>query len=350
MIKDAGGFGTGSGVVGWFEADAACVQWRLVEDRRQQLEGWCGAQLGPVLAFEALPAEASTRRFYRVRTRSGTRIAMDAPPATEDNPRFRRLSALFRAHGVAVPEVIAFDDRGFLLVTDFGDRLLSRVYAEGRADGALELALDTLMRIQAIPSAAVPAYTAQRFRDELEIFAEWLVGGLLGNAPPAFLEGVWRALVDAARAQPTVAIHRDYHSRNLLLRDDGELGVVDFQDALAGPVTYDLVSLLRDCYHVFSESVVAHWRTRYRSLADCGMDEAQFVRAFDLTGIQRHLKAAGIFARLSLRDGRGSHLPDVVPTLERVVAVGMAYPETRRLAEWLGNEILPQAAVATCAR
>ena len=321
-----------------------------MDDRRRQLETWCEGQLGPVSAFEVLPVEASTRRFYRVRTAEGSHVAMDAPPATENNTQFRRLSELFRTHGVPVPAVEAFDDRGFLLVTDFGDRLFSTAYAQGGRDGALELAIGALVRIQAIPAEAVPPYTSERFRDELEIFTEWLVGALLDDSPPSFLPDVWRALVNATQAQPTVTVHRDYHSRNLLLRNNGELGIVDFQDALAGPVTYDLVSLLRDCYHVIAEPEVARWRARYRASTDCGMEDADFVRAFDLTGIQRHLKAAGIFARLKLRDGRRSHVADILPTLERVVAVGVGYPETRRLAEWIDGEVLPRAKVATCAR
>lgn len=331
-------------------ANRVCGRWPPVDDRRRQLETWCETQLGPVSAFEVLPVEASTRRFYRVRTGEDSHVAMDAPPATENNTQFRRLSALFRDNGVPVPEVVAFDERGFLLVTDFGDRLLSAVYADGGEEEALELAIRNLVCIQAIPVEAVPPYTAQRFRDELEIFTEWLVGAMLDGGPPVFLPDVWRVLVDATQAQPTVTVHRDYHSRNLLLRDDGRLGIVDFQDALAGPVTYDLVSLLRDCYHVFPEREVARWQARYRALADCGMDDTDFVRAFDLTGMQRHLKAAGIFARLKLRDGRDSHLADIVPTLSRVVAVGRAYAETRRLAEWIDGEVLPRAKAATCAR
>ena len=293
--------------------------------------------------------EASTRRFYRVWVRSGTFIAMDAPPATENNARFRALSQVFRAHGVAVPEVLAFDERGFLAVTDFGDRLFARVYEEGGEDSALELALQALARIQEVSSEAIPPYTAVRFRDELGIFSEWLVERYLHLPRPAFLDAAWRELVEATQAQPTVTVHRDYHSRNLLLRPDGQLGIVDFQDALEGPVTYDLVSLLRDCYHEFAEPEVERWRRRFLELRDCGMDEDAFVRAFDLTGMQRHLKAAGIFARLHLRDGRSSHLPDIAPTLSRVVAVGGRYPELRRLAAWIGGEILP-AVEATCAR
>lgn len=321
-----------------------------MDDRRRQLETWCEAQLGRVSAFEVLPVEASTRRFYRVHTRGGSHVAMDAPPATENNPQFRKLSELFRTHGVPVPEVEAFDDRGFLLVTDFGDRVFSTAYAEGGQDGALELAIQALVRIQTIPGDAVPPYTAQRFRDELEIFTDWLIGALLDDRPPPFLRDAWRVLVDATQAQPTVTVHRDYHSRNLLVRDDGGLGIVDFQDALAGPVTYDLVSLLRDCYHEFPEQEVARWRARYRALTDCAMADADFARAFDLTGMQRHLKAAGIFARLKLRDGRDSHMRDIAPTLARVVAVGRAYPETRRLSEWIGGDVLPRATAATCAR
>lgn len=275
---------------------------------------------------------------------------MDAPPATENNPQFRVLSQVFRAHGVPVPEVLAFDERGFLAVTDFGDRLFARVYEEGGEDSALELALQALVRIQDISSQAIPPYTAARFRDELGIFPEWLVERFLHLPRPAFLGAAWRALVEATQTQPMVTVHRDYHSRNLLLRPDGQLGIVDFQDALEGPVTYDLVSLLRDCYHAFPESVVARWRQRYRELTDPGMDEDAFVRAFDLTGVQRHLKAAGIFARLHLRDGRDTHLTDIAPTLSRVVAVGGHYPELRRLAAWIGGEVLPAVEAATCAR
>ena len=182
-----------------FGTRGVCVQWPPVDDRRRQLETWCEAQLGPVSGFEALPVEASTRRFYRVYTPAGSHVAMDAPPATENNTQFRGLSERFRAHGVPVPEVEALDDRGFFLVTDFGDRLFSTVYAEGGEEDALELALQALVRIQAVPAAAVPPYTAQRFRDELEIFTEWLVGALLDGSPPAFLTDVWRTLVEATQ-------------------------------------------------------------------------------------------------------------------------------------------------------
>ena len=314
-----------------------------MNDRIRQLESWCVEELGPLVAFEPLAQEASTRRFFRATSRDGTRIAMDAPPATENNDQFRALSTLFREHGVPVPEVFAFDPRGFFLVSDFGDCRFDQAYAAGQENKCLDLALESLLRIQSVASDAVPRYEVSRFRDELAIFTEWLVGRFLRLEKPGFIDDAWETLIDATQAQPMVTVHRDYHSRNLLLRDDGSLGIVDFQDALVGPVTYDLVSLLRDCYHVFPEATVEKRMARYRRCSDCGLAARDFRRAFDLTGIQRHIKAAGIFARLKLRDGRDSHLPVIVPTLQRVIDVTGGYPELKDLADWIGNIVLPAA-------
>ena len=315
-----------------------------MDDRRRELERWCAARLDGVAAFAALPVEASTRRFFRVRGAFGSAIAMDAPPETEDNAQFRALSRVFRAAGVPVPEVIAWHRRGFMLVTDFGGRSFEQAYAEGRTDEALRLALDTLLRLQGVRSKAIPPYRVERFRAELEIFSEWLLRRFLDIPAPACLAAAGEALVAATQAQPQAPLHRDYHCRNLLLRDDGGLGVVDFQDALVGPVAYDLASLLRDCYHSFPAPLVAAWRARYLAAARRGISAADFHHAFDLTGAQRHLKAAGIFARLHLRDGRGSHLPDIAPTLAQVVAVGARRTELKPLAAWLDGEVLPALA------
>ena len=314
-----------------------------MNDRVRELEDWCAEQLGALVSFEPLAQEASTRQFYRATTREGSRIAMDAPPETENNDQFRALSALFRANGVPAPEVFAFEPRGFLLVSDFGDCRFDQAYGEGREEECLDLALDALLRIQSVESDLIPRYEVSRFRDELGIFTEWLAGRLLGIETPGFIENTWTILIAATQAQPMVTVHRDYHSRNLLLCDNGSLGIVDFQDALFGPVTYDLVSLLRDCYHAFPEAMVERWLARYRVRKGCGLTSRDFRRAFDLTGIQRHLKAAGIFARLKLRDGRDSHLPDIVPTLQRVIDVAGGYRELADLADWIGNVVLPTA-------
>ena len=314
-----------------------------MQDRIRQLESWCVEQLGALLAFEPLAQEASTRRFYRATGRGGSRIAMDAPPETENNDQFRALSELFRANGVPAPRVFAFDPRGFLLVSDFGDCRFDHAYAAGREEQCLDLALDALLRIQSVASDIVPRYEISRFRDELAIFTEWLTGQFLRLETPAFIDDAWDTLIDATQAQPMVTVHRDYHSRNLLLCDDGSLGIVDFQDALFGPVTYDLVSLLRDCYHVFPDATVDRWMARYRQISDCSLGARDFRRAFDLTGVQRHLKAAGIFARLKLRDGRDSHLGDIIPTLDRVVRVAGGYRDLSNLSRWIGNVVLPAA-------
>ena len=315
----------------------------FMNDRVRQLEDWCAEQLGALVSFEPLAREASTRQFYRAAASDGSRIAMDAPPETENNAQFRALSGLFRSNGVPVPEVLAFDPRGFLLVSDFGDCRFDQAYAAGREEECLGLALEAVLRIQSVASDVVPPYEVSRFRDELGIFTEWLVQRFLRLETPALMDDAWETLIEATQAQPTVTVHRDYHSRNLLLCDDGNLGIVDFQDALVGPVTYDLVSLLRDCYHLFPEATVAEWLTRYLQRANCGMTARDFRRAFDLTGVQRHLKAAGIFARLKLRDGRDSHLHDIAPTLRRVADVTAGYPELVDLSRWAGNVVLPAA-------
>lgn len=297
------------------------------------------------LRFEPLPVEASTRRFYRVHAGAATYVAMHAPPATEDNPRFVALARAFRAGGLHTPRVYAYDEqRGYLLVEDLGRRNFETAYAEGEADAALDAALHALVLLQALPAGDIPPYTETRFAAELDLFADWLIGRLLGDAPPPFFARTCKVLVNATQSVPQRPLHRDYHCRNLLWRDDGTVGVLDFQDALIGPVTYDIASLLRDCYHAFDEADVANWRTRYLRLAGLGIDERRFARAFDLTALQRQLKAVGIFARLWLRDQRRSHLRDIVPVLRRIATLARGYPETADLAGWIDAEVVPKTA------
>ena len=296
-------------------------------------------------ALEPLPVEASTRRFFRVGVGAATFVAMHAPPATEDSRRFVALARSLRAGGLHTPEVHAFDfERGFLLVEDLGARDFEQAYRQGETEAALEAAIDALVLLQSLPGGDIPPYTEARFATELGIFREWLVEKLLGETPPAWFAGVCDDLVAATQAVPQRPLHRDYHCRNLIWRTDGAVGIVDFQDALIGPITYDLASLLRDCYHEFDEAAVAKWRRRYLALAELGIDEPAFARAFDLTAVQRQLKAVGIFARLWLRDGRRSHLRDIVPVLRRIALVARRYAQTRELADWIDAKLLPKAA------
>ena len=296
-------------------------------------------------ALESLPVEASTRRFSRVHAGAATFVAMHSPPQTEENARFARLARLFRAHGLRTPDVHAFcAERGFLLLEDLGARNFQAAYAEGETDAALEAAIRALVVLQAVPAEPFAPYAKRRFADELGIFSEWLVEGLLGLRPPPFFAPLCALLVAATQEVPQRPLHRDYHCRNLLWRPDGTVGIVDFQDALVGPVTYDIASLLRDCYHEFDEAAVARWRGRYFELAALDVGEAAFNRVFDLTALQRQLKAVGIFARLWLRAGRASHLGDIGPVLGRIARLARTRPETAELADWISADVLPAAA------
>lgn len=298
-------------------------------------------------AVAALPVEASTRRFYRITAGAATFVAMHAPPATEDNPRYLRLAALLRGYGLATPAIHAADvERGYLLLEDLGFEDLEAAYARGEVAGPLAAALKALATLQAIPVEAhakdIEPYTLARFEAELGIFTEWLVQRMLQLPVASSFDDVRQALLAATQSVPQCVVHRDFHCRNLIWRGD-TVGIVDFQDALVGPCCYDLASLLRDCYHVFNEATVATWRRRFFALAKPACDEGRFVRAFDLVAIQRQLKAVGIFARLYLARDRRSHLGDIVPVLERIAALAANYAETSGLAQWLRADVLPAA-------
>jgi hypothetical protein len=335
--------------------------------RRHALEAWVDgvlAQAGlQVLGdWQPVVGDASFRHFYRLRTRQRSLIAMDAPPATENNAQFVRLSGVFRHAGIEVPEIVASDlEQGFLLVSDLGDLLYSTVYGTAERDVAIEAALATSIAIARVGEAggAVPPYTVQRFRDELELFKVWLVDGFihhsLTKAEGGMLDDVWRKLISCIEGQNKVCVHRDFHSRNLLWGPDHVTRVVDFQDALYGPALYDLASLLRDCYVRFDEAEIARWRERYRVLAaGSGLpvepDPTTFARQLDLTAMQRHLKAVGIFARLELRDRRSSHLVDIAPVLDHMIDVAQTHPDFVSFGDWLASSIRPATRQALAQR
>ena len=186
--------------------------------------------------------------------------------------------------------------------------------------------------------AAIPPYTMERFNDELGIFREWFVAGLLGQQLPGEFESLFRSLVERMSSQVQCCVHRDYHCRNLLFDpNDGRLGVVDFQDALMGPVSYDLASLLHDCYHSFSTDDVARWQNWYLAHSPLALDPETFATDVTLIAIQRQLKAIGIFARLKLRDGKTTHLEHILPVLSSLDRLSSSTPELSPLADWLQN-------------
>ncbi len=316
------------------------------DDRLQQLKAW----LGPVLPghSEPVPAssDASFRRYFRVFCGDKSWIVMDAPPAQEDCGPFVEVSALLAQAGVRVPEVHARDmNQGFLLLDDLGqETFLSRVKAQGEAT-AYPLAVRSLLRIQAAPADSLPPYDEALLLREMSLFHDWYLQRHLGRHLDAVEQQGWStcsdALAETALAQPRVFVHRDYHSRNLMWTEDAEIGVLDFQDAVCGPISYDLVSLLRDCYVSWPESQVDAWCADYHAAAKAaglpvpGLE--RFRRDFDWMGVQRHLKAAGIFARLNHRDGKPGYLADIPRTLAYVQAVSARYPELAPLHRLVGS-------------
>ncbi len=313
----------------------------------QKLQAWSQKKLGvESLALEALRVEASQRRFYRLSDHQGhSWIAMASPPALENNEQFLALGRLFQAHRLPVPTILEADlALGYFLLEDLGHTHLEDAYRE--QPDVLQQALSQILPLQAVRSDLIPDYDEDRMIMEFDLCAEWLLAGLAGSdLSPKDLNTLASArglLVDSMLSQPQVCVHRDYHCRNLMLRE-GQLGIVDFQDALIGPALYDAASLLRDCYYTHSEAVVDQQLATFISLHP-QMDPAQFSelkRKFDFTAIQRQIKAVGIFARLCLRDEKDQHLEHIYPVLTRVIALARTYPQLAPLAALLVSQQAP---------
>ena len=300
--------------------------------------------------------DASFRRYFRLQTGGETFIVMDAPPPQEDCLPFIRVAGYLEAMQINAPRVIEADlDQGFLLLTDLGSiSYLDCLEADAaRADVLYDDALHALAAMQrrgAAYQSLLPPYDEALLRFELSLFHDWLCGTHLGMEFDATEEVAWQSLCDMlvrnALDQPQVFVHRDYHSRNLMVTNDYNPGVLDFQDAVEGPVTYDLVSLLKDCYIKWPAERITQWVGDYYGRLDESMraaiTEPAFVRAFDLMGVQRHLKAAGIFCRLNHRDGKPGYLPDIPRTLSYIVDLAPRYAELEFLAELITGRCLPQ--------
>ncbi|MGB7481115.1 MAG: phosphotransferase [Burkholderiaceae bacterium] len=302
--------------------------------RLLQLRDWLAALPAAQLRLDTLrpaSADASFRRYFRLDTENGgTLIAMDAPPPQEDVRPFLRVAALLAETGVSVPRVLAEDAaQGFLLLTDLG----STTYLQQlNPDSAHRLYLDAIdalvqMQMHSRPSV-LPEYDRALLARELALFPDWYVGKHLGltldEQQTKQLQQVFDALLANNLAQPQVYVHRDYHSRNLMVlagEHAGNPGILDFQDAVYGPITYDLVSLLRDAYIRWDEEMVLDWAIRYwerarRAGLPVNPDIDAFYRDFEFMGLQRHLKVLGIFARLYHRDGKDAYLKDMPLVME----------------------------------
>lgn len=329
----------------------------LTDPRLEALSDWLRQDLKlPVDDIRPASSDASFRRYFRARLGEDAFIVMDAPPAHEDVRPFIHISGLLREAGVQAPRIHAQDiDRGFLLLCDFGDRAYLGALNADTADALYGDAMDSLARMKrgvAIEASGLPPYDEALLYREMDLFRDWFLGRLLNlelsPAHSAILDRTWALLAASALEQPKVCVHRDYHSRNLMVTDRDNPGVLDFQDAVIGPVTYDLVSLLRDCYIAWPKAQVEAWALSYRRrLLDAGLagerGEAEFLRGFDLMGVQRHLKAVGIFSRLKLRDGKTGYLADIPRTLNYIVEVGAQYPELADFVALLQDRVLEPA-------
>lgn len=311
----------------------------------------------PLGGIQDVSGDASFRRYFRGVTTTGTWVLVDAPPDKEDSRPFLAVQAsLFRA-GVRVPQVFAADlQQGFMCLEDFGSDLLwpaleqARLRQDTAAAATLyRQAFDELLKIQRCPAQELPPYNEALLQREVLLFQDWLCEGILGlqlgGENRTLLAAVFAQLVQSALDQPRVYVHRDYHSRNLMVLDKG-LGVIDFQDAVHGPFSYDLVSLLKDCYIAWPADTVEHWALQYLAGATdarivSGLSEATFLHSFHLMGVQRHLKAAGIFCRLWLRDGKSGYLQEIPRTLAYITALPGADGVIGEFKEWLQVKVLP---------
>ena len=302
-----------------------------MSDRSKRLKQWLD-QLGyRDYSLDRASEDASFRSYLRLKAADGTFIVMDAPPDKESCEPFITVAKKLRAAGLNAPEIIASNlDAGFLLLTDFGrDDYLSQL--NSRTEGTLYAeALAALLVMQtSINADDLPPYDEALLIQEMDLFHDWFLVKLQGISLDRQQQANWhsvkRALVENALAQPQVFVHRDYHSRNLMKVDGHNPGILDFQDAVKGPLTYDLVSLLRDCYIAWPRRRVDRLALDFFELARANalvdVEAEQFMRWFNLMGLQRHLKAIGIFSRLNIRDGKPRYLDDIPRTLEYVKQV-----------------------------
>ncbi|MEO7726575.1 MAG: phosphotransferase [Burkholderiales bacterium] len=323
-------------------------------DRRSELKQWIETRLNALpLTLEPASADASFRAYFRVRIAGESLIAMDAPPAHEDCRAFVRIARLMAEAGLNVPRVIAEDfERGFLLLSDLGSENYLQALNAGSADRLFSDAIDALLRWQlASKPGVLPPYDEALLTRELMLFPEWYVGRhraiTLSAARNDALAAVFALIVKSNLAQPAVYVHRDYMPRNLMVCAPNP-GVLDFQDAVYGPITYDVASLFKDAFISWDEERVLDWTARYwekakRAGLPVAADFGEFYRAFEWMGLQRHLKVLGIFARLNYRDGKAGYLADTPRFVGYVRAVALRYGALKPLLTLL-DEVEGRAA------
>ena len=322
--------------------------------RVQAIRFWLQSELNiDIESLTTASSDASFRRYFRIGCQQQTYIVMDAPPEKEDIRPFINVASLFALSKINIPKIYQQNlKQGFLLLEDFGNQCYLDILNVSNAELLYQGALDSLFKLQTEinpEESNLPSYGHDLLSKELDIFSDWFLAKrlnlTLNSREKSLLDKTWAILIQSALEQPKTCVHRDFHSRNLMATETNNPGIIDFQDAVIGPVSYDLVSLLRDCYIDWPEQLVSQWQLDYfkrltsAGLIDCAMDT--FLRWFDLMGMQRHLKAIGIFSRLQLRDSKPNYIQDIPRTMNYISLVSSRYPELSEFNEFLHNKILP---------
>lgn len=304
-------------------------------DRTEKLQHWLRdfCQLSS-FQLDALQGDASFRRYFRVRLTDQSFIAMDAPPTLEKCESFVAISKGLRKIGLNTPVIFASDlINGFLLISDFGNQLLLKILNEQNAESLYEKAIDSLLTLQTcqtIEGLEIPFFTEEFMRKELELCKDWFfkrhLNIIFKKDEERLLEKCFDFLSAESAKQPYVFMHRDYHSANLMLLPDNQLGILDFQDAFRGPLTYDLVSLLRDCYISWPEIFINKLALKYYGkITQSDISQEEFLLRFDLMGLQRQLKALLTFSRKLHRDGNSNYIKYIPPTMHSIIKVSGRY-------------------------
>ena len=322
-----------------------------MSDRLRMIHEWLHDDLN-MNTYVLSPAseDASFRRYFRVELEGRSQIIMDAPPDKEDCQPFLDITRRLQDGGLNVPQVFAEDlEKGFLLLSDLGTDPYLHNLEESNADDLYSDAIEALLQMQSRTALqGLPVYSEELLMQEMTLFSDWLVKRhcqiSLDAAEQEGMYALFRLLANSALQQPQVFVHRDFHSRNLMVCENNP-GIIDYQDALVGPISYDLVSLLKDCYRKWPQAKIHEWMQLYLSrYAESMANEVsaqEFKRYFDLMGVQRHLKASGIFARLNHRDGKSHFLGDIPRTLSYIVDLQESYPELVDLVKLILESVLP---------
>lgn len=307
--------------------------------------------------IEPASADASFRRYFRVYHGEQSQIVMDAPPDKENSEPFVRIAGYLEQMGLTAPRVLhQMPEKGYYLLSDLGDQPYLPNLTEQSADKMYHDAIQALAIMQSSGTQfkdALPAYDESLLQSEMALFTDWFLSRHLdlelSEADRGVLQRTYDFLIQSALEQPKVFVHRDYHSRNLMLisdhSHDANPGILDFQDAVWGPMTYDLVSLLRDCYISWPPELIVSWVQQFYDMMKsdlAGVSFAQFMRWFDLMGIQRHLKATGIFCRLNYRDNKPGYLNDIPRTFGYIFDVSQNYPELDSFSDLLKHHVVKE--------